>query len=185
MTAFPAELWQQIAAEYITGDLSYEKLAQKYNMKRHTVCRKALEEKWGDQRKAYREKVYQSVVENTQKETSEKLKDLLTAAEGLAQLLSVKSPDTENFMRTDPNTMKNFVDFRAVKDAASAIQILTQVKRSLCGILTANEAAQQRIANERLALDREKFEYEKKRNDEEGQAPEFVVTIQGGEDYCG
>ena len=43
--------WKQIKAEYIAGGTSYRKLAEKYNVPRTTLERKAKDEKWADLRR--------------------------------------------------------------------------------------------------------------------------------------
>lgn len=49
--------WRKIKTEYITTDTSYRKLGQKYGVHYQTICRRAKEEGWIEQREQHENKV--------------------------------------------------------------------------------------------------------------------------------
>ena len=56
--------WKRIKAEYVAGGTSYRKLAEKYNVPRTTLERKAKEEKWTDLRRQAEGKAEAKIVES-------------------------------------------------------------------------------------------------------------------------
>lgn len=48
--------WEQIQSEYITGNISYRKLSQKYEVSESALTEKAVAEQWFQKRKNYRSK---------------------------------------------------------------------------------------------------------------------------------
>ena len=48
--------WVEIKEEYITTEISYKKLADKYGLSESTLMQRAAKEKWTDQKKNYHRK---------------------------------------------------------------------------------------------------------------------------------
>ena len=61
--------WIKIKNEYINTQTSYRKLAEKYNVSRSTLEKKARKEKWSD----YRKKQYGKMVAKVGQKTAEKI----------------------------------------------------------------------------------------------------------------
>ncbi|MBR2894342.1 MAG: hypothetical protein IKC03_01615 [Oscillospiraceae bacterium] len=66
--------WLKIKNEYISGGISYRKLAEKYGVSFPTLRDRATKEKWKDQRDVQRNKV----VTKTEQKTEEKISDALS-----------------------------------------------------------------------------------------------------------
>ena len=68
--------WKTIETEYVTTEISHRGLAEKYDICRSTICKKAAEEKWSEKRKEHRAKTVSkavSAVGKTQAEQTAKL----------------------------------------------------------------------------------------------------------------
>ncbi len=66
--------WLKIKTEYINGNISYRKLAEKYGIPFPTLRDRATGEKWSDQRNKHRERV----VTKTEQKAEEKISDALS-----------------------------------------------------------------------------------------------------------
>lgn len=69
--------WDLIKKEYITGDITYEKLCEKFGVKRFkTLAEKASEEGWVSEREKYREEVQRIALQkNAEKKAKKMQKD--------------------------------------------------------------------------------------------------------------
>ena len=57
--------WNAVRSEYVAGGTSYRKLAEKYKISRHTVTRRAIEEKWTEQRASAAAKAAELIQQKT------------------------------------------------------------------------------------------------------------------------
>lgn len=64
------EDWLKIKTEYITTDISYRKLAEKYGLRYATVQARGQSEGWGVLRDQYRAKVVSKTIEKTSEKTA-------------------------------------------------------------------------------------------------------------------
>lgn len=67
--------WLKIKTEYINGDISYRKLAEKYGVPFPTLRDRAVGEKWSEQRNKQRNKVVTQTAQKTAEKTSEALSE--------------------------------------------------------------------------------------------------------------
>lgn len=65
--------WKKIRTEYITGNTSYRKLAQKYSTSYSVICEKGKAENWVEQRDQYRAKTMAKTIEKSCEIQSDKL----------------------------------------------------------------------------------------------------------------
>lgn len=64
--------WQTIRNEYINGNISYRKLAEKHNVSFSSLQERAREEKWFSRRKVQHEKISEKVAQKTAEKIAEK-----------------------------------------------------------------------------------------------------------------
>ena len=64
--------WIKIRNEYINGNISYRKLAEKYGVSFHTLQDKARKEMWFDKRKQQRDKIAEKTLQKTAEKIAEK-----------------------------------------------------------------------------------------------------------------
>jgi hypothetical protein len=55
--------WEEIKTEYVTTDISYRKLAQKYGMAYGRLQTRGFNEKWQEEREAYKETLFKKSVD--------------------------------------------------------------------------------------------------------------------------
>lgn len=62
--------WSNIKKEYVTGKMSYKKLAEEHGIRLNTLTERAAEEGWVQERGRYREEIEQKTLEELQKKTA-------------------------------------------------------------------------------------------------------------------
>ena len=168
--------WNAIKAAYVTGAKSYRQLAKEYDVSNSKVCEHGRLEDWPGLRKEFREKAALKAIENEVDREADRLGKILQAANAMSDVIQGVFEDTAQFHRhivTDTfisedggkeilTTEKQFekVDSRAIKDLTGALKDMTLVLRNLYNLPTQAEAEAQRIAAERLNMDKRKMEAE-------------------------
>ena len=64
--------WSNIKKEYVTGKMSYKKLAEAHGIRLNTLTERAADEGWVQERVQYREEIEQKTLEELQKKTARK-----------------------------------------------------------------------------------------------------------------
>lgn len=156
--------WEKIKTEYITGDISQRKLAAKYGVSRSTLQKIAADEKWTALRDKHRKETVQKACQKTAEKQAENIKDILLTAAMMATTIDDAMKDPEQFRRYivteglgegfTETSEKIFdrVDFRALKDAAAALQTVAKIQKE---ILAMDRIVDQE-KRERLDIDRSK-----------------------------
>lgn len=134
--------WYKIRAEYVTGNISLRKLAQKHNISVSQLSKRASKEAWAKQREENRYKMSTKAVQKALDRNAEKmaaqLMDIGTAAENLAALIARVSTETQtlNVGRT------RRTDTKAVRNLTGALKDLTGVLRDVYELPTLKEKQQ-------------------------------------------
>ena len=79
--------WKKAKTEYITTNISYRKLADKYGTSASAICQKAKAEKWVEQRKQYINKTVTKTVEKISEKEADALAEHYRANDLMAKLL--------------------------------------------------------------------------------------------------
>lgn len=159
--------WKKIKTEYITTKISQRDLAEKYGVSRTSIQRKVRAEKWSDLRRQKEAKTAENVIQKAADADAAKLMRIGQAA-GRALDVAVKAlEDDKQFNRyiitdqvgggaTETHEYEfSKVDTRALKDLTAVIKELTGIFRDVYGLPTQPQAEAQRIAAERLNMDKE------------------------------
>lgn len=77
--------WKKIKTEYIAGNTSYRKLAEKYEVSLTTLQRTAKKEKWLDLRRQAESKAATKIVEIESDKQAERMRRLLSVSDKLLQ----------------------------------------------------------------------------------------------------
>lgn len=200
--------WDMARNEFITGDMTFKTLAEKYGVTMKAVSIRANSEKWRIRREEYRRKVSNDALNKVAKEETakqaEQLKKLCFITEQLENEVErcVKDPGqlqkwlVQNTHKkkgatetvTEEKTFTKF-DTRAIRDLARTAETLTQLKRSLHGLFDASEERRAQVERERLELERERLELEKerlqlqvKREENEKNADNVTIVVGGYND---
>lgn len=164
--------WEKIRAEYVAGNESYEQLATRHGMLKSQLGKRAKQENWPGQRAAYRKSVADATIRKKRYKDSEKLVDLMEAADNLVGHINRMMADENQFRRNVDSMfakgadgqyrhmkqefLSNKVDTKALVNAARALNETTRAVRDLYNIPTRAEKDKKKLEERRLKLLEEK-----------------------------
>lgn len=192
--------WKKIKTEYITTDISQRKLAAKYGVSHVAVSDRSKKEEWVKAREQYKAKTLAKTLEKSSDIEANRLARLMDTTTKAIDVAVRAFEDESQFNRYLVDRRETYasplidedgetaiserswteekvfskVDTKALKDLTSVLKDLTGLMRDFYNIPTPAQAEAQRIAAERLELDRRKA-------DADRGAPEPVTIIMGGE----
>ena len=193
----PTYDWDKIRTEYITSDLSLKDISEKYGVQQRLVNTKSAEQGWVDQRKKYNAKVVEKAVNKVATKRANQLAKELAIADNISNVLKKALDDAEQFnryiidtttrvdgteIRTSEEKTFEKVDMRALKDAAAALRLVEEMKRSMAGILRVEEINRNRREEKRLKLEEEKLQLQKEQTEARKPDTDIKVVITGFED---
>jgi hypothetical protein len=80
--------WKQLKAEYVAGGTSYRKLAEKYDVPRSNIERRAKAEKWSDLRRQAEDKATAKIVDTISNNSAKKADKIVDAADKLLKKIA-------------------------------------------------------------------------------------------------
>ena len=193
----PTYDWDKIRTEYITTDLSLKDISEKYGVQQRLVNTKSAEQGWVDQRKKYNAKVVEKAVNKVATKRANQLAKELAIADNISNVLKKALDDAEQFnryiidtttrvdgteIRTSEEKTFEKVDMRALKDAAAALRLVEEMKRSMAGILRGEEINRNRREEKRLRLEEEKLQLQKEQTEARKPDTDIKVVITGYEE---
>jgi hypothetical protein len=113
--------WQKIRAEYITTDISYRKLAEKYGLDQATIARKAKKEDWVSKRQHHADKTQAKILDADTKNKADRVGRLMTVADKLLDKVE-KFVDASEYV--SPTSAKNLSD--TLKNIKEVCMVRTQ-----------------------------------------------------------
>ena len=188
--------WDKLRTEYITSDLSLKDISDKYGVSQRLVNTKSAEQGWVDQRKEYNAKVVEKAVNKVAAKRANQLAKELAIADNISNVLKKALEDAEQFnryiidtttrvdgteIRTSEEKTFEKVDMRALKDAAAALRLVEEMKRSMAGILRVEEINRNRREEKRLKLEEEKLQLQKEQTEARKPDTDIKVVITGYE----
>ena len=189
--------WDKLRTEYITSDLSLKDISEKYGVQQRLVNTKSAEQGWVDQRKKYNAKVVEKAVNKVATKRANQLAKELAIADNISNVLKKALDDAEQFnryiidtttrvdgteIRTSEEKTFEKVDMRALKDAAAALRLVEEMKRSMAGILRVEEINRNRREEKRLKLEEEKLQLQKEQTEARKPDTDIKVVITGFEE---
>ena len=113
--------WKRIKAEYIAGGTSYRKLAEKYNVPRTTLERKAKDEKWTNLRRQADGKAEAKMIDAISDDAAEKAVNIIDVADKLlgkiSELMDAIPLDTQS-MKHLTSALKDLKEIKGYKSDA-------------------------------------------------------------------
>ena len=188
--------WDKLRTEYITSDLSLKDISDKYGVSQRLVNTKSSEQGWVDQRKEYNAKVVEKAVNKVAAKRANQLAKELAIADNISNVLKKALDDAEQFnryiidtttrvdgteIRTSEEKTFEKVDMRALKDAAAALRLVEEMKRSMAGILRVEEINRNRREEKRLKLEEEKLQLQRDQTEARKPDTDIKVVITGYE----
>lgn len=164
--------WNAIETEYITTNIGQRELAKKYGISPSTIGRRCSEEQWISKRERYASRAVAKSIDKSAVKESNRLSRLITATTKAIDVAMEAFEDEKQFNRyivTDgigggatETTEREFakIDTKALKDLTNVLKDLTGLMRDFYNIPTPVQAEQQRIAAERLEMDKRRAESE-------------------------
>lgn len=99
--------WQKIKTEYITTEISYRKLAEKYGLDQATIARRAKKEDWVSKRQHHADKTQAKILNADTKNKADRAARLMTVADKLLKKVEM-TVDQEGFLSA--GAIKNLSD---------------------------------------------------------------------------
>lgn len=132
--------WNKIETEYITSDVSYAMLADKYGIGRNTIYSKSKQGGWIKARHKYRDKTVTKTINKAMESESDKLSQLYTAADRVVAIIADVVESKENLPQIDGK-----VDISALRAMVTIIDKATVAMRSLYGYRSVAEQDKKEI----------------------------------------
>lgn len=160
--------WNPIRTEYITTKCSYRQLSEKYGVSIGNISKTSVRERWKEQREQFTKKTFKKAEEKAANQEANRLARLITATTKAIDVAMEAFEDEMQFNRyivteglgggATETTEREFakVDTKALKDLTGVLKDLTALMRDFYNIPTPQQAEAQRIAAERLELDKKK-----------------------------
>lgn len=160
--------WTAIKTEYITTGINQRELAEKHHIGRSRLTDRCRNEGWVQKRKEYQERC---VVKASQKVGNKEVNRLARLMDATSKAIGVAMEafeDDKQFNRyiisegigggatETEERIYSKVDTKALKDLTGVLKDLTALMRDFYNIPTAAQAEAQRIAAERLELEKRK-----------------------------
>ena len=152
--------FSKLKKEYLKGNTSYRKLAEKYNVPFGTLRKVAAKEKWTELRDKTRAKTDTKIVESISEEEANRAKRLLTVSDRLLERIEG--------MVEELTTGEVLLDRTTLKQITGALKDIKDIQ----GIKNSIDIEEQRARIAKL----------KKEAEEEEKLTEVEVIIEGGED---
>lgn len=166
------EMWDGIKADYITGEMKVREIAQKWEVSESRIYKRATSEGWKKLQEKIRQKADEKYVARAARVRARELEVISTAAGKMAQLLE----KTVNELDEQP-TDKRVKNLKGLSAVASAIYSNTETLMKLYGIQTPAQEAAQKIARQRLELDRRKQRLEESKMAEDSKDMDVNLNI--------
>ncbi|MBR3293403.1 MAG: hypothetical protein IKI69_03125 [Oscillospiraceae bacterium] len=159
--------WTAIEALYVQGDMSLRDLAQRQGVSLSALKKRASAQGWSEKRRVYREQTARAEPE-TGKDGGD-LEKLICATEKLTDAALRALNDEEQFCRwivsdgggaaksTEERVFRK-IDTKSLKEMAGVLKELTDLTRDFYGLPAPGDAAAARLAEEKLALEKQKLE---------------------------
>jgi transposase-like protein len=111
--------WQKIRAEYITTDISYRKLAEKYGLDQATIARKAKKEDWVSKRQHHADKTQAKILTADTQKKVDRVGRLMTVADKLLKKVELavdqEGPISAGAIKNLSDALKNIRETQMIR----------------------------------------------------------------------
>ena len=128
--------WFEIKNEYISGNISYRKLAENYGIAFQTLRYRALKENWFEERKKYRNKLgtksAQKIIEKTSDERASQAQRILDACDVALNYISQAINQVNIILYSDTEAIDTgLVDVDKLHKIVQALKDIKDIIRAL------------------------------------------------------
>ena len=156
-----AAQWRKMRIEYVKGNTTYKKLAEKYGITASYIRKRASNEGWGKKKRNLDAKVEQKVLERV---CDARASEFVLIAQVNDRMDAVLDNLLE-FIEAQPP--KKYDDLRGVESITKAIAQVVQTKRDLYNVPTEVDKAKIAALRDKQKLDRDRYKLEKQKFQEE------------------
>lgn len=184
--------WDRIHAEYIAGGITCAELAEKYQVSRSTLSKKATKEGWRNDREKTREKAAKKMVNRAARARDEKALKGVQLTRYISDLWTDNLKALNELIRGMPEYMLTNPSFaagipRGLKETYELIMEMNG--RGYMNRKLANEEKRLRIEREKLELEKAKWAAQKAAMEKgltgEGMPSWLILEDEGAEDEIG
>ena len=152
-----AAQWRKMRIEYVKGNTTYKKLADKYGVTDSYIRKRASKEGWGKKRRKLDTEVEQKVLARVCDARAREFELIAQVNDRMDAVLD----NLLQFINDQPP--KKYDDLRGVESLTKAIAQVVQTKRDLYNVPTEVDKAKIAALREKNKLDREKYKLEKEK----------------------
>ena len=169
--------WEAIRADYVANGLSYRELGKKYKVSHATVARRAGKEGWMRQSATICDTVRNTVdAAITEKKTA----DLLSAVQS-AEMMDAVLRRLIGYYYAVADEEPGELDVRKVESLTRSLSLNVTTLAGLKGIPTQAQRHAQHLAEQRLAIERERLEMDKRKESQDNEQHTVHVVIDAPE----
>lgn len=111
--------WQKIKAEYITTEISYRKLADKYGLDQATIARRAKKEDWVSKRQRHADKTQAKILDADTRNKANRAERLMTVADKLLKKVEMavdqEGPISAGAIKNLSDALKNIRETQMIR----------------------------------------------------------------------
>lgn len=197
MPARPLIDWKKAKREYESTDISYRELASKYKVNPNSVQWHMKRENWNKRKKEVNAEAEKLLVQKLASAKAERIYKELDPCEESIELINalvrrtlqddkqfnrhlVQKKNKEGFNEQvwTEEMESSVVDTKRLQALASTLKITQDLQRTLKGIISEGE-------KQRLAIERERLELEKSRQQDKAPDKEIIIKLEGELDEWG
>lgn len=171
------EIWDGIEADYLTGQMSVQEIAGKWGKSASTIYKKATSQGWKKKLAKIRQKADEKVIARRARARARELEDMYEATQSMSRLLK----RTVEAMNGEPME-KVIRSLKGVSALASAMDTNVRTLMTLHGIQTPAQVEAQRIARERLGIEKRRQQLEESRSDQGSGTQQVELVIKKEKD---
>lgn len=173
----PEEInWEAILADYLTGQMSIREIADKHGVNYQKIYRRASKEGWKQTAQRVRDRTETKIVDRLACARAKELSDMTEAAERMGRLLNETV-----FALTMDDIAEVKKNLKGMNALAGAINTNASTLAQLYGLQTPAQVHAQRIADEKLKLEKRRLKLEEDKHRQDGAGQEIHVTIHAPE----
>lgn len=174
--------YTKMKIEYITGDISYRNLAEKYGINLSTLTKKARREGWYTQKLKHNNGIVAKAVRKAENEQAEVFAKELVTVGKISEILDEALEDVKQFNKyivqkkerySNPvkhngkylderqwSEVETFdkIDTKSLKEVAETLKLVEQMKRSMQGILSIDQQKSLEMQAQRLELEKRRVD---------------------------
>jgi hypothetical protein len=158
----------------MANGLSCRELAKKYSVSKSVVAKKIKDEEWRGQSRTIADSVRADVDSAIREQKTDALLTMLHAADTMAGVLDSLA---DAAMRVASSDDRGSMDVKKIEGLVRAMNLNMDTLRELHGVPTQAQRHAQKLAEERLAMERERLEMDKRKADQEANPGTVSIVI--------